>query len=43
MPQTLTLADLFHIPYATRLEPYANCDFMETGRPNVARCGIGPA
>ena len=35
--QTFTLADLFHIPYATRLKPRANCDFMETGRPNVAR------
>ncbi|KAL1758638.1 glutathione S-transferase [Schizophyllum commune] len=34
---TFTLADLFHIPYATRLKPRTNCDFLENGRPNVAR------
>ncbi|TRM64582.1 glutathione S-transferase [Schizophyllum amplum] len=33
---TFTLADLFHIPYATRLLPKVGCDYMET-KPNVAR------
>ncbi|TRM64581.1 glutathione S-transferase [Schizophyllum amplum] len=33
--ETFTLADLFHIPYATRLSQ-VGCDFMES-KPNVAR------
>ncbi|KAI4522163.1 glutathione S-transferase [Schizophyllum commune Loenen D] len=33
---TFTLADLFHIPYATRLRPQVQCNYMET-KPNVAR------
>ncbi|KAL1739431.1 glutathione S-transferase, partial [Schizophyllum fasciatum] len=31
-----TLADLFHIPYATRLQPATGCDLLEK-KPNVAR------
>ncbi|KAL1674153.1 glutathione S-transferase [Schizophyllum commune] len=33
---TFTLADLFPIPYATRLQPQVQCDYLET-KPNVAR------
>ncbi|KAI5886100.1 glutathione S-transferase [Schizophyllum commune H4-8] len=35
---TFTLADLFHVPYASRLKRMSGCDFLESGRwPNVTR------
>ncbi|KAL1691025.1 glutathione S-transferase [Schizophyllum commune] len=35
---TFTLADLFHIPYASRLKRMSGCDFLESGQwPNVTR------